>query len=542
MTEASILIVEDEVIVADDIKACLTEMGYSPCAVATSGEEAIQMAELHMPDLVLMDIVLSGAMDGIEAADAIRTKLRLPVIFLSAYGGNHLLERAKITEPFGYLLKPWNNNDLHSTIEMALYKFKIERKLLESEDALRKAHAELEQKVEERTAELRVANDQLRREIVERQRSEEALRVSEEKYRSILESMQEGYFEIDLEGNMVFFNDSFCAITGYGKYELLGKNCNELAAPDAPAPLLDLFNRSMNGAPSHNFFEYRIMSKETEPRILEISSSVISDQAGGPSVFRGVARDVTERKNAEERIHLLTQQLMRAQETERHKISHELHDGVAQDLSALKIAMNTLLDSWPSAPDDLRSRLSDISAILQQSLTGVRDLAYDLRPMNLEQLGLVEAAFQYCEEFSGRTGIAVDFRSAGLEETRLDNDTEISIFRLIQEALNNVRKHAEATAVSIRMVVSYPKLILRIEDNGTGFDVEERMVSALNEKRMGLQSMKERVKLMQGSLKIESRPSKGSKLIMEVPFDGAGGEDTALEWKPTSFSTGAVTE
>jgi CheY-like chemotaxis protein len=127
MTKAKIMIVEDEWVTADDIRMSLQSLGYTVTSVTSSGEEAIQNAEKDKPDLVLMDIVLEGKMDGIEAANEIRTNLNIPVVYLTAYADEKILERAKITEPFGYIVKPFITEDIRITIELALYKHKADK-------------------------------------------------------------------------------------------------------------------------------------------------------------------------------------------------------------------------------------------------------------------------------------------------------------------------------------------------------------------------------------------------------------------------------
>ncbi len=133
MAKADILIVEDESIVALDIRSRLSRLGYAVPAIASSGEQAVRRAAELSPDLVLMDIQLKGEMDGVQAAEAIRTQLDTPVVYLTAYADSKTLERAKLTEPFGYILKPFEERDLRTTIEIALYKHGMERKLKESE-------------------------------------------------------------------------------------------------------------------------------------------------------------------------------------------------------------------------------------------------------------------------------------------------------------------------------------------------------------------------------------------------------------------------
>ena len=130
MSNAQILVVEDEYIVAKDIQNSLEKLGYTVPAIAASGEEAINKIREIQPSLVLMDIVLKGTMDGVETANQIRTKFDIPIIYLTAYSDEKTLQRAKITEPFGYLLKPFEERELYSTIEMALYKQEMEKEHL----------------------------------------------------------------------------------------------------------------------------------------------------------------------------------------------------------------------------------------------------------------------------------------------------------------------------------------------------------------------------------------------------------------------------
>ncbi len=136
MTEKQILVVEDEIIVAEDIRRSAQHMGYAVLSMASSGEEAIKKAQELNPDLVLMDIMLNGKMDGIEAAEQIRSSFNIPVIYLTAYSDEKTFERAKITEPFGYVIKPFKERELHINIEIALYKHKMEKMLKESKQWL----------------------------------------------------------------------------------------------------------------------------------------------------------------------------------------------------------------------------------------------------------------------------------------------------------------------------------------------------------------------------------------------------------------------
>ena len=168
MSKANIMIVEDDGIVAEDLKTSLNKMGFGVSAVVSMGEEAQKKAGEDKPDLVLMDIQLAGDIDGIEAAGRIRDRFNIPVVYLTAYGDTEILERAKNTEPSGYLLKPYEINELNNTIEIALHKQK-------SEEVLQKANIQLEQRVGKYTAELDKANEQVKQEIQARKQMEKTL-------------------------------------------------------------------------------------------------------------------------------------------------------------------------------------------------------------------------------------------------------------------------------------------------------------------------------------------------------------------------------
>jgi len=177
MTNKRILIVEDEVVVGMEIQSTLERLGYSVIAIVNTGEKAITLATEEKPDIILMDIRLKGKIDGIEAASQIRSDWEIPIIFLTAYAEEDKTERAKLALPFGYLLKPIQDRDLKVTIEMAAYASEVNAERNQAQEALKKAHEELEQKVRERTIELQ-------HEIDERIQIEESLQIAKKEAES----------------------------------------------------------------------------------------------------------------------------------------------------------------------------------------------------------------------------------------------------------------------------------------------------------------------------------------------------------------------
>jgi len=179
MAKKRIMVVEDEGITALMILNSLEEMGYTVAAPAFSADEAIERAKVERPDLVLMDINLRGEKDGIEAAGQIHSRFKIPVVYLSANSDDKMVKRINKTEPFGYIIKPFDDNELHMAIEIALNKHELEKRLWKSENELRKHKEHLEEIVKDRTAELTSSNELLRQEIKGRELAEaEALRTS----------------------------------------------------------------------------------------------------------------------------------------------------------------------------------------------------------------------------------------------------------------------------------------------------------------------------------------------------------------------------
>jgi PAS domain S-box-containing protein len=363
------------------------------------------------------------------------------------------------------------------------------------------------------------------RNITERKRMEVALRQSESQKRAILDASIDRIRYIDKDMKIIWANKTTAMALNMSSEDLVGHTCYKLFVGR---------NTPCKGCPT-------VIARETgkiersvmyQPRVKGIEGESywdtycvpLKNDADEIESFIQIARNITDQKRAEEHINILTQELMRTQESERQRISRDLHDNVAQELSAVKIGCETLFDNQPHIPPEIRKRMSQMSIMLQEVIKAVRDLSYYLRPSGLDEMGLVQTIFQYCHDFSEDNGINVDFHSAGIKDLTLDFDTEINLYRLIQEGLANVKKHADADHVTIRLVAAFPNIILRIEDNGKGFDVQKRLATLSEEKRMGIRSMEQRAKLLQGEMEIQSKPMQGTKISIMLPYKDNKGD------------------
>jgi len=394
--------------------------------------------------------------------------------------------------------------------------------------------------------------------ITQRKRIEEELRASESRYRHLVEAMNEGLGFADRNYNFTFVNQKFCEMLGYSQDELIGREFIQFVHGECREMMKDQMARRKRGEDER--FELTWRTKEGRKVYTIASPKGFFDAEGNFTGSLVVLTDITlrrqleealrqahleskrrmeelvekrtaelmraneqlqheieERKQTEKQVRRLSQEVIKAQEVERQRIAADLHDRLAQDLASLKVGLDTLYAGQPDTPDERRQKFSELSGLLEHTLMAVRDKAYGLHPPSLKEFGLAYTVQQYCEEFAGKNSLRVDFFSVGMDDLELDFDTEIAFYRLVQEGLTNIRKHADASHVIVRLSASFSHIMLHIEDNGKGFEVNNRLAAALDERRMGIWSMEQRVAFLHGEMKIESGRMHGTKILIKVP-------------------------
>jgi len=239
--------------------------------------------------------------------------------------------------------------------------------------------------------------------------------------------------------------------------------------------------------------------------------------------------EITERKRAEEEVtkhrrnlQRLSAQLINAQEAERKRISQELHDEMGQALTAMRINLAAIEKDLPSglAPT-IRERLAETSWLADQTLEQTRELSLDLRPSMLDDLGLLPTLRWYVNRYAKRLNIEVEFEAIDFEE-RLTAEMETALYRIVQEALTNVARHAQANRVRIRLERKEAKVRAFIEDDGQGFDAQEVIDREAPARGAGLLGIQERVASLGGRFSIQSRPGQGTRLSLEIPTSDCG--------------------
>ncbi|MFW6131835.1 MAG: ATP-binding protein [Candidatus Aminicenantaceae bacterium] len=266
MAKTKILIVEDENIVANDIKNSLINLGYEVVGISNSGRDSIKKAEKVLPDLVLMDIVLKGNMDGIATAKQIQKKLKIPIIYLTAYSDKNTFSRAKITKPFGYILKPFEERELHITIEMALYRHKMEKNI----------------------------------------------RIEKEKAQKYLDIVGVLIIIIGSDMKINLINKKGCEILGYNnEKEIIGTNWFDIFVPEKiRSKLKQNFKKMLSGdIDGYESSQTSVLAKNGEEKFLSWDNVPLKDENGNINAILSSGVDITERIRAAEKIQKLNEQL-----------------------------------------------------------------------------------------------------------------------------------------------------------------------------------------------------------------------------------------
>jgi signal transduction histidine kinase len=255
--------------------------------------------------------------------------------------------------------------------------------------------------------------------------------------------------------------------------------------------------------------QLQIAREELEQRVAERTAELAE-------AISALQQEVVERKEAQEGRHRLFRELVTAQEEERRRISRELHDQMGQHLTALILGLKSIQGILQS--ETQLSLLRDLQNLTDDIGRQVHRIAFELRPTALDDLGLSSMLLNYMDEWSARFGIGVDFHSGGLDEERLPTEIETTIYRIVQEALTNVVKHAAATQLSLILVRGEDHLLAIIEDNGKGFEVDKISGGISGPHHLGLLGMKERVALAGGTFELESSVGQGTALFIRIPL------------------------
>ncbi|MEN6447699.1 MAG: PAS domain-containing protein [Syntrophaceae bacterium] len=461
---------------------------------------------------------LQTAFRGTGTPDSVHHGVVAPVIFQDEIMATLVLVRpgrAFSDEEYAFL--EHLSNHMAPILHARLHRIRreIERTLFHQE--LQKARDDLEKVVLQRTAELLDANEQLKKEIEVRKRMEQALRQSEEMLRAQYRGIPLPTFTWKRAGQdfvLVDYNRATEDFTRGLIAKFLGKTSSEVYR-DRPDIIQDISSSYELRHSSRRVISYRMFTTEEE-KFVALTSAYVP-----PDMVLVHMEDITESRRSQEKLkrseknlRILSSQLMDAKEEERKRISQELHDSVGQYLTSIKFSMENIIGQMERGSSSLSLKsLKDSIPIIQATIEEVRSISMDLRPSTLDDLGILATVSWFCREFHSVYSDITINQNIALQESDVPEHLKIIIFRIIQEALNNVAKHSRADMVDISLFRRDTTIDLTISDNGIGFDVRKALMSEDYSKGLGLASMEERADISGGCFTIDSVPGLGT-LIM----------------------------
>jgi PAS domain S-box-containing protein len=342
------------------------------------------------------------------------------------------------------------------------------------------------------------------------------LAVSERNYRKLFENAHDAIWVHDLVGNITVFNRAAEKLTGYSVEELTQMNVRTFLSDKGLDLAGQIRRKLMENEPVAQPYEQHLIRKDGTEAILMVTTSLITED-GKPMAFQHIARDVTEEKRMQDNLRYYLSHITKAQEEERKRIARELHDDTSQILYALSRQLDNFLRSNVHlAPGDSEF-LKELRQQLNDALEGVRRFSQALRPPMLDDLGLLPAVRWLVGEMEQFMEAEIHLKVSGAER-RLPSEVELTLFRAIQEALRNVWRHAQASKAEVAIEFCESEIRISVSDNGKGFEPLESVESLPRTGKLGLAGIEERMRLLGGSLKVESQLGKGTTLIAKAPI------------------------
>lgn len=342
----------------------------------------------------------------------------------------------------------------------------------------------------------------------------------DEECRRFPDEVRDAYFLLRDE-RFVLVSSGAIARCGYGVDELIGRPLAEIVAPECQGEALELERRRLTGGKMPERYETVLLSKNGAR--IPVQISVWFTRHKGRSTTVGVVVDMTEKKKQEAEILQLQEALrfyaghvVKAQEEERRRLAQELHDGTIQELLLVSHRLQDIAtNSHGQLPQRAKKHLEEVRVLVERIVNEVRGSTQDLRPPILEDMGLVSALRWLTGRLATEDGVSAELRVIG-KKRRLSVDTEAALFRIAQESLSNVRKHANASAAVVTLEFGEEKVAMSVSDDGRGFELPAKVSEFASQGKLGILGVRGRVHLLKGTCEIESEPGRGTVVRVGV--------------------------
>jgi len=341
------------------------------------------------------------------------------------------------------------------------------------------------------------------------------LNLSQKNYEELFANASDAICIHDIEGNIILANKACEKLTGYSVSELTNKNIREFLTPEALPLVRQVRDRLLRGEAMEHRYEQRLIRKDGSEAIIQLATRLIVSN-GKPQAFQNMARDITEERRLQDNLQFYCRQVLQAQEEERKRLARELHDDASQQILLLTHGVDGLASKADRyLPQELRNELEKLYELSQQTYQGIKRYAQALRPSILDDLGLVPALKWLAEEIHNLSGIKIQVKTDAVPP--LPPETQLVLFRIIQEALNNVHRHSGASEASIVVECHESEIRVAISDNGKGFNLPRQLSDFARQGKLGITGMAERAQLIGGELEVSSQVGKGTKIIVTAP-------------------------
>ena len=337
---------------------------------------------------------------------------------------------------------------------------------------------------------------------------------AEHAYRTLIESMSEGALMLTADKDILYANQCFARMIKCPLEQVTGGSFRRFLSTADQARLRPLMKRS-----AHLGSKIQMLLKAGDGSQLPVQISVceLAGEGSRQVTIGMVVADMTQARHTEERMRALTHRVMQVQEAERGRVALELHDNITQILCAVALRFQALTESLSTTDGRARQEAEKLREMLSETVDEVERIARNLRPSILDQLGLVAVLHATSTEFAKRTGVAVKLTAAEFA-TRLPPDTEVALYRILQEALKNVEQHARARRVAVHVTTPGEVVQLTIKDDGIGFEPRLHPFAGRGKRGLGLLGMRERATYAGGTLTIKSVRHTGTEIEVRIPL------------------------